>query len=397
MEYDIDELLKHVLTPKEEPGRELNREILRKAEEKVYMKNRKSWKHAAAAVAAALAAASSLTAFAAWQYRNASEVAGELGDEQLSQAFEVLEADMATEVQSFGGYRAVLLGMISGEELSKYSRMSAGELRGDRTYLVAAISREDGVPIDIEKEDFFLSPLVGSLNPIQNNLADWHGNAGRYVQDGILYCLAECDNIEYFADQKLYVCVTDTTFFKKGLYDWKEAEGEIVRNEEYEGLNALFELHADPSKANPEKARAFLDAAAQGEEAGSNLKDTEEDQFAKLSPEAGDAYEEARVWAEQITPENLEEYCAMLERTVQTKAPDAEGRVAFVETLSEDKDIDTSFIVDWFFRGGEITVFIDRDIMSGIEDTLLKVYTLNEDGTVTFAIWVPKEGSKWLE
>lgn len=431
MKYDIDELLKHVLTPEEEPGEDLNREILRQVKEDGYMKNKK-YKCAVVVAAAVLVAASSMTAFAARRYRSASEVAEELEEKHLADVLYVAQqnarileeqasrndsdardgnrAEDGTggedetgaqrfetgESQSFGGYNAVLLGMVSGEGLSQYPHISDGQIRTDRTYLVVAISREDGSPIDDENEDFFVSPLVGSLNPIQNNLVYWNGNAGRYVEDGVFYCLAECDNIEYFADQNLYVCVTDTTFYQKGLYDWKETEGEIVRNEAYEGLNALFELHIDPSKANPEKARAFLEEAAQGQEAGRNSQEAEEDPYAKLPPEVRDAYEEAEAWAEQITPENIEEYCVRLEGTVQTIAPDEEGRVAF------DKEVpgshgETSFIVDWFFRGGEITVFIEPDISGGIEESVLRVFTLNEDGSVTLAIWVPKEGSKWLE
>ena len=219
------------------------------------------------------------------------------------------------------------------------------------------------------------------------------------MEDGILYRLTECDNIEYFADQNLYVCVTDTTFYQKGLYDWKEAEGEIVRNDGYEGLNALFELQIDPSKADPEKAGNLLqEMNKQGKDTQEASRSIEEDPYDRLSPESRKAYQEAVEWAEQITPDNIEQYCVRLEQTVQTKAPDREGRVSFDESLSDADTEDTSFKVDWFFRGGEITDFIQRDVgTGGMEEVLLKRYTLNEDGTVTFAIWVPREGSKWLK
>lgn len=408
MKYNLDELLKRALTPKEEPGEALNRKILDQVKEEGSMKNRRFMrKGAVAAVAAALAAAGSMTAFAAWQYRSASQVAEELGEEDLPQAFEEQAAadnadsnDKAVyESQSFGGYKVVLLGMVSGKDLSAHERMAGGTIHSDRTYLAVAVSREDGRPVDAEAEDFFVSPLIGSLNPKDNNVLVWAGNYGQYVEDGILYRLTECDNIEYFADQNLYVCVTDTTFYQKGLYDWREEEGEIVRNDGYEGLNALFELQIDPSKADPEKAGNLLqEMNKQGKDTQEASRSIEEDPYDRLSPESRKAYQEAVEWAEQITPDNIEQYCVRLEQTVQTKAPDGEGRVSFDESLSGADTEDTSFKVDWFFRGGEITDFIQRDVgTGGMEEVLLKRYTLNEDGTVTFAIWVPREGSKWLK
>lgn len=407
MKYNLDELLKRALTPKEEPGEDLKRKILDQVKEEGSMKNRRFMrKGAVAAVAAALAAAGSMTAFAAWQYRSASQVAEELGEEGLPQVFEEQAADNADsndktvyESQSFGGYKVVLLGMVSGKDLSAHERMAGGTIHSDRTYLAVAVSREDGRPVDAEAEDFFVSPLIGSLNPKDNNVLVWAGNYGQYVEDGILYRLTECDNIEYFADQNLYVCVTDTTFYQKGLYDWREAEGEIVRNDGYEGLNALFELQIDPSRADPEKAENFLkEMDKQGKDTQEAAHNMEEDPYDRLSPESRKAYQEAVEWAEQITPDNIEQYCVRLEQTVQTKAPDGEGRVSFDESLSGADTEDTSFKADWFFRGGEITDFIQRDVgTGGMEEVLLKRYTLNEDGTVTFAIWVPREGSKWLK
>lgn len=394
---NLDELLKRALTPMEEPGEELNREILNQVKEERSMKNRRfKKKGTVAAVAAALTAAASMTAFAAWQYRSASQVAEELGEERLDQIF--AEQAVQVESQSFGGYKVVLLGMVSGENLSEYPRMVGEAIHSDRTYLAVAVSREDGSPVDDENEDFFMSPLVGSLNPKDNNVLEWAGNYGQYVEDGVLYRLTECDNIEYFADQNLYVCVTDTTFYKKGLYEWKESEGTIVRNDGYEGLNALFELQIDPSKADPEKAGSFLEKLEKKEQESKETSHSdEEDPYSMIPPESREAYKEAAEWAEQITPDNIEQYCVRLEQTVQTKEPDREGWVSFDKVISGN-DTEQGFKADWFFRGGEITVFIAPDVgTGGMEEVLLNMYTLNEDGTVTFAIWVPKEGSKWLD
>ena len=431
MGKNMDELLKRVLTPKEEPDESVNRKILeqfearecaesagthltvtsfmeRKGDKGVNMKN-KNYKCAAVIAATALVAAGSMTAYAAWQYRTAAEVADEMEDASLAQAFEQQAADMESaaqggempedsqsgisdpvgETQSWGGYKTVLLGMVSGEELSEYQHMTNGELRSDRTYLAIAISREDGSPVE-EDGDFFVSPLIGDLNPGLNNLAGWGGDMSRHMEDGVLYCLASCDNIEYFADRKLYVCVTDTWLYDSRLYNWDEAAGSIARNEEYEGLNALFELQIDPAKADPAKAQAFLDQALEDSQGG------DEDPYADLTPEAREAFE----WADKLTPGNIDRYCVRLENTVQTAAPDKDGCVSFEwllnEEVSDTAGGSSSFPVDWYFKEGPST-FIGASTGNDMSELTIDTYTLNEDGTVTHAVWVPKEGSIYLK
>ena len=88
MEKKLDELLRHALTPAEQPDSRLNREILNQAKEMRYMK-RKTMKRlpAAAAVAALVLGAGSLTAFAAWKYLTPENVAQEMNDSQLAEAF----------------------------------------------------------------------------------------------------------------------------------------------------------------------------------------------------------------------------------------------------------------------------------------------------------------------
>lgn len=206
---------------------------------------------------------------------------------------------------------------------------------------------EDSIP-----EEFFISPLVGDLNPGLNNMAAWGGDMSWYVEDGILYCLVGCDNIEYFADRKLYVCVTDTSLYNSRLYNWDEAAGSIARNEEYQGLNALFELQIDPSKADPVKAQAFLD------ENRTDSKENDGDVYVDLPQEVREALE----WAHKLTPENIDQYCVRLENTVQTKAPDKEGSVVFEwlanEAVSDTRGGTCKLNVDWYFRGRQAPALV---------------------------------------
>jgi len=39
-----------------------------------------------------------------------------------------------------------------------------------------------------------------------------NGGYAQTVVDGVCYRIAECDNVECFADRKLYLCVMDDAF-----------------------------------------------------------------------------------------------------------------------------------------------------------------------------------------
>lgn len=287
MNEKLDEILKQVLIPQENPGDILNGKVLHAGKEAEHMKQKKKRRVSAAVATAVLAAMTSLTVFAAYHFKNAAKVAEELGDKKVAEQFESLneQPEEGYESQTYGGYEVTYLGMISGENLSKYERKKNGELRTDRTYIAVAIRREDGAPVDEEQETFFVSPLIGSLNPVEYNAVSLWGNYGECVEDGVLYRLMECENMEYFADQNLYLCVTDTTFYQGDLYEWSEAEGSITRNEEYRGLNALFTLKMDASKADPEKAQQLLaDMKEAGEKKETAAEPTKVLEWRRRSP-----------------------------------------------------------------------------------------------------------------
>lgn len=412
MRDKLDELLTHVLTPREEPGDILNRKILEQVKEREYM-NRKKYKRASAAViAAAVVAASSITAVAALQYRSASNVAEQVGDEQLAGHFaqQASDAGIVTdppgvagqadngsivgESQSLGGYKVTVLGLVSGEGLSEYERKSGGQVRSDRTYCVVAIAREDGTAMDAEHGDFFVSPLIGGLEPWKYNAVTLCGNYSQFVEEGILYRLLECDNIECFADHELYLCVTDTSSYDPSLYHHDETTGSISRNTEYTGLNALFELEMDTSLADPARAQALIDEInnpAEGD--GTEIELPKETQ-------------DAMAWADQLTPENLDQYCVKMENTVQTVTPDKDGWYVQQSWLvnpavSDTRGGDGSRYNADYVTADEYTpgqLYIEGyDTSGGMEDLVITTIMLNEDGSLTFAAWVPKDVSMYLK
>lgn len=402
MKNDLDELLHHVLTPREEAGDILNRKIIEQVKETGNMKQKKYRGASAAVAAAALVAATSLTAFAALHYMSAADVADKLGEEGVAKSFagQFVDADkspedggvfrIAGESQSYGGYKVTVLGMVSGEDLSEKQYTSNGKVRNDRTYCVVAIEREDGAVMDAEHESYFVSPLIGGLNPGLYNAASLCGGYSEFVENGILYRMLECDNIEYFADHELYLCVTDTGLYDSQLYHYDEASGSITRNTEYEGLNALFTLQMDASLADPIKAQALLD----------EMYGPDDGQGIELPKEMEDAME----WARQLTPENIEEYCVRMENTVQTVTVDKDGYFRTKPWLVNEAVSDSAggsggkFSFSFIFGDKKPGMLINGcSTGGGLEEVVITTLTLNEDGTITFAAWVPKDVSVYLQ
>lgn len=314
MEKELNELLRQALTPTDEPDSRLNQRILMRAKEReildnvsefpigrpvkraggVNMDKRRMRRPAVILAAAVMLGTCTLTAFATWKYLTSEKVAEKMQDEKLAEAFLQQDAVSVNETQSYGGYAATLIGVISGEALSDYVRLADGVIISERTYAVVAIENSDGTPMPDPSEEaygelaFFASPLMGGYNPALYNAASMHGNYSEFTEDGILYRLVECDNVEIFADHTLYLCVCEGTFYDTDAYNYDRDTGVISRNEEYEGLNALFELRMDPSKAQPERAAEYLESLGIAEKSISGEKrDVELDDSFKVETAEG--------------------------------------------------------------------------------------------------------------
>ncbi len=178
---ELDELLRHTLSPKNEPDFWLNQNILNQVKEQRTMTGRKKRRAYAATIAAAL-----------------------------------------------------VLCFSSVTPMPETSEADYGEL------------------------ELFASLIIGGYSPAVYNVAGMSGNYTDMTEEGILYRLLECDNVEIFADHKLYLCVSEGTFYNAEVYYYDELTGQNCRNDMYEGLNVLFDLPVDASKANPEKAAEYI-------------------------------------------------------------------------------------------------------------------------------------------
>ncbi len=180
--------------------------------------------------------------------------AGQVAEEFEVGAFDENDAVELYEVQTDAGYKVSFLGLAYGEELKNYAEMNISE---QNTYAVVAVENEDGTPID-PTFAVCVTPLVKGLNPGLYHTARF-GSAGysASVVDGVYYQLKEVENIEYFAEEGVYLGVTfDFPNIEK--YHMDENTGEITANEKYEDLNILFDLPIDISKADQEKVDKFM-------------------------------------------------------------------------------------------------------------------------------------------
>lgn len=259
MDKDIDKILRHALSPDVEAPKALNDKILLKAKEKRYMGKKRIMTIAAAAVIAC-----SATAVAAIKYLSPKEIAKKAEDTALTEAFESDDAVFVNETQEYGGYKVTFLGTVSGKGISDYISTHNGEVLDDRTYAITAIEKADGTPMPDSGDDnygeqsFFVSPLIKGLNPVRFNAFTLNGGYTEFVQDGIMYRLAECDNVEMFADRGAYLCVSTSMAYDINAYSFDEKTGAITRNDSFDGLNALFELPLDTAKSDKAAAEKVI-------------------------------------------------------------------------------------------------------------------------------------------
>lgn len=207
-------------------------------------------------VAAVAAAALTVTAAAAVILLRPQDVAQRSGDQVLAAAFQSEEAVSVNKTKTVGDYKVTLMGLVSGEGLSRVESLPDSVTR-DRTYAVLAYERSDGSPITDDVPELTVSPLVEGYAPWRLNAWTLGGGTCTFAQDGILYYLFECDNVEPFADHTVYLAVYPGTHIPPNteLFSFDEETGAITAK----GESVLFPLPLDEDKADPQKAQALAD------------------------------------------------------------------------------------------------------------------------------------------
>lgn len=392
MKKEFDRILKQALSPTREPDAWLNQNILYQAEEMANMektaKKRKGRVSAAVMAAAVTLVIGSAAVVAAARYLTPGQIAQRHEDQKLVEAFQGKDAVLVNETQEYAGFRVTLLGAVSGKNISEYLvEDNMGQVEDDRFYAAVAIERADGSPMpDVSdeaygEESFYVSPYIQGLEPWNYGLMNMGGGYSEFVQDGIQYRLLDMENIEYFADRGLYIGVSSGTFYDSEAYLFDPESGEITRNEAYDKVNALFDLPLDPAKGDPAAAEAFLKSMEEEANEDTPMEMDEQDLEVEAWVEAFEAeLKEGRIKAD----------AERIESTVQVCKPNADSTADYSYDLGDDGSGSGVIFIDECFpdkKPGSMAVNGYSYSDGGLEDLLVDVVTLNEDGSVTFALY----------
>lgn len=195
-------------------------------------------------IAAALAAVLLMSAAAATLFLHPADVAREMGDTALAEAFESPDAVILDQTQDSGDYRFHLAGLVSGAGLTGLD----DSVERDRTYLVASVSRIDGQPMEVDPFQFTFTPLVAGQLPWQTNAWTLGGGYTRRNIDGTEYYIYEYDSLTQFAGKTVYLAAYEGFSPDSDTFQMAE-DGSISYTDSFTAPHALFTLPLDSAPA----------------------------------------------------------------------------------------------------------------------------------------------------
>ena len=211
-------------------------------------------KKTALLIAAAVALlAVSVSAAVVWL--TPAQVADRVEEPLLAEAFQSEDAIVLDESVTAGDYQITLAGMVSGEDLSVPTDYN-GEIINDRTYAVFRVARADGEPLT-DYPNLSYSPLVDGYHVRCVNAWTLGTTTQQFIEDGVIYCLFDCRNLEMFADHPVRFAIYEGGVPNTDLFSMAE-DGTISLRESVVG--ALFTLPLDARTADPDAARDFVES-----------------------------------------------------------------------------------------------------------------------------------------
>lgn len=212
------------------------------------------------AIAAAMAAALSVTAVAAVSWLTPSQVANRVNEPVLAKAFEGEDAISIDETVKTGDFTLNLAGLVTGKGLKQLEQ----NVDETRTYAVLSIQHTDGTPMsldDVPFSTYTFTPLVSGYAPWTINMATLDAEVTLIEEDGSLYYLLDTKNLEMFADHTVYLAFFEGGGFvpSSDIFTMGE-DGAISFADNYTGAHALFELPLDESKADPAAVTALMES-----------------------------------------------------------------------------------------------------------------------------------------
>ena len=189
--------------------------------------------------------------YAAVHLLHPSEVAKEMEQPKLADQFSGLSEHV--ETQENDTYRVSYLGEVSGKNLTEQTKEDVDK---EKTYYVLAVEKKGGEKITYD-DKVVATPFIKGIAPWTFNIFTMGGGSESTIRDNVRYYIFEVGNMEIFADRGVYLGVCESAPGSEE-YSFDEKTGEIARKKNFKGLNMLFELDMDKSKADPEKAEAYL-------------------------------------------------------------------------------------------------------------------------------------------
>lgn len=192
----------------------------------------------------------SVTAYAISGLLSAGDVAERFGYSSVADSFE--QNGYASESVTGKGYTVSFLGLVNGE------RFESDSVKSDCSYYVVSVAREDGLPLALsEGNPLGMSVIIEGYPAWKINTWSLNTSANGMEENGILYYLYDCENLEIFADKNVYLAVYEG--FVPGVSIINiNPDGKFGFAESYSGFRAMFKIPLDPSKANPEAANEIL-------------------------------------------------------------------------------------------------------------------------------------------
>lgn len=387
MKNNLDQLLQQALSPNEEPDPRLRQNIMQKAKEREHMASRKMRVSLGTAAALMALVFGTLGVSAAVRYLTADKVAEEFSNETLAKAFQTEDAILINESQECAGYRITLLGMVSGEGLSEYSTWDEqGMIQEDKTYVVTAIENLDGTPRpDVSEEGygedpFYVSPYIKGLPMADYNAHTLGGGYSEDVLDGIQYRIMECDNVEIFAERGVYLGVSDGSFYNNKAFVMDEITGEISPNQDYDGVNALFELSIPREKGDEAAVAKYLEEMKQ--EADSSGTGIEQD--------AGNEEELDPVQKMAATVENwnLSEFEANAQCVYEEElSVDEKGYISYDYDFESGGGSQAKVLVNGLFEENKPGFSECKTIFGGDDLIFIETFELLESGNIMLRVY----------
>lgn len=208
----------------------------------------------------------SVTAYAISGLLSAGDVANRFGESRVAASFE--QNGYASKTVTDKGYTVSFLGLVKGE------RFESDSIKSDCSYYAVSVAREDGLPLVLsEGNPLGMSVIIEGYPAWKINTWSLNTSASGMEENGILYYLYDCENLEIFADKNVYLAVYEG--FAPGVDIINmNPDGTFEFAESYSGFRGMFRFPLDPSKANPDAANEILNECFEDEKDNMTYSET---------------------------------------------------------------------------------------------------------------------------